>query len=82
MTQESEGQVQVEAEGTEVEGLAEQDSEARFELYGQAEQLIVSDAACVPLWFGKNYLLVKPYVQGYSLNALGIPELANVSVQR
>jgi oligopeptide transport system substrate-binding protein len=64
------------------QAAAEQDSEARFELYRQAEQLIVSDAACVPLWFGKNYVLVKPYVTGYSLNALGIPQLADVSVQR
>ncbi len=59
----------------------EQDSDIRFELYQQAEQLIVSDAACIPLWFGMNYVLVKPYVKGYVLSPLGIPLLANVSIE-
>ena len=59
----------------------EQDTGTRFELYREAEQLIVSDAACIPLWFGKNYVLVKPYVKGYSLNLLGIPLLADVSIE-
>ena len=31
-------------------------------LYQQAEQKMVDDAACLPLWFGQNYILIKPYV--------------------
>jgi oligopeptide transport system substrate-binding protein len=33
--------------------------------------MLVNDAAIIPLWFGVNYILVKPYVQGYELNAMG-----------
>ena len=58
----------------------EQDKEKSLELYQQAEQILVSDAACLPLWFGKNYMLVKPYVNGYKLNLLGFAMLNEVSV--
>jgi oligopeptide transport system substrate-binding protein len=50
-------------------------------LYQQAEQKLVNDAACLPLWFGRNYILVKPYVKGYNLNAMGIAMLNKVSVE-
>ena len=60
----------------------EQDTDQRFDLYRQAEQIMVNDAACLPLWFGQNYILVKPYVEGYTLSPLGIPLLANVSVNK
>ena len=53
----------------------EPDREASFELYRQAEQLMVSDAACLPLGFGRNYVLVKPYLKGYELNPLGFAML-------
>jgi len=60
----------------------ETDSELSLELYQQAEQKLVSDAACLPLWFGKNYTLVKPYVKGYNLNPQGLVTLDNVSIER
>ena len=59
----------------------EQDYETSLELYQQAEQLLVDDAACLPLWFGKNYELVRPYVKGYQLNPLGIPMLNQVYLE-
>ena len=59
----------------------ELDSELSLALYQQAEQELVSDAACLPLWFGQNYILVKPYVEGYELNPIGLPTLNNVSVE-
>ncbi len=58
----------------------EQDMELSLALYQQAEQKLVEDAACLPLWFGQNYVLVKPYVKGYDLNPLGIPMLNKVSI--
>ncbi|MEL7562094.1 peptide ABC transporter substrate-binding protein [Dehalogenimonas sp. 4OHTPN] len=51
-------------------------------LYRQAEDLIVHDAAVWPILFGRNYVLIKPYVIGYELNPLGVPILQNVSVER
>jgi oligopeptide transport system substrate-binding protein len=58
----------------------EPDNEASLALYQQAEELIVADAACLPLWFGKNYYLVKPRVSGYEINPLGLAVLSNVSL--
>ncbi len=56
----------------------EQDNITRLKMYQQAEQMLVDDAACLPLWFGKNYILVKPYVKNYNLNVLGIASLNEV----
>lgn len=71
---------------TEVDSLlnmanTEMDYEASLEMYQQAEQILVDDAACLPLWFGQNYMLVKPYVKGYDLNPLGMPSLEHTSIE-
>ncbi|MFC1981857.1 peptide ABC transporter substrate-binding protein [Chloroflexota bacterium] len=58
----------------------ELDSDLSLELYRQAEQKLVDDAACLPLWFGQNYILVKPYVRGYDLDPMGLTMLNKVSV--
>ncbi len=62
------------------QAAVEQDNSLRLDLYRQAERMLVEDAACVPLWFGQNYVLVKPNVTGYFMSPLGIPLLAEVSV--
>ena len=59
----------------------EQDYDLSLALYRQAEQKLVNDAACLPLWFGKNYILVKPYVDGYELNPMGLTMLNDVSLK-
>jgi oligopeptide transport system substrate-binding protein len=51
-----------------------------FALYQQAEQKIVNEAACIPISFSTNYYLVKPYVKGYSINALGFATIDKVSI--
>jgi oligopeptide transport system substrate-binding protein len=56
----------------------ENDEVVSLELYRQAEQILVSDAACIPLYFGRDYILVKPYVKGYEINALGMVKLSEV----
>ena len=50
--------------------------------YQEAEQMMVEDAACIPLWSPNNYYLVKPYVSGYELTPMGYAELSKVSVER
>jgi len=60
------------------EAAIEQDNATRLSMYQQAEQKIVDEAPCLPLWFGINHILVKPYVKGYQLNPLGIPDLSQV----
>jgi len=59
----------------------EQDEVSRMAMYQQAEQMIVDEAACLPLWFGTNYILVKPYVKDYVLSPLGIPDLNKVYLE-
>ncbi len=59
----------------------EPDNAQSLALYRQAEQMMVDDAACLPLWFGQNYILVKPYVQGYELNPMGFAMLNKVSIK-
>jgi oligopeptide transport system substrate-binding protein len=60
----------------------ELDRDLSLALYQQAEQKLVEDAACIPLWFGKNYFLVKPYVTGYNVSPQGLAMLNTVSIER
>lgn len=59
----------------------ELDKERSLELYQQIEQMLVDDAACLPLWFEQDYILVKPYVKGYVQNMLGLARLNLVTVE-
>ena len=63
------------------EAGTEQDNVRSLELYQQVERILVEDAACLPLWFGQNYVLVKSRVRGYSLNPMGFASLNMVSVE-
>ncbi len=60
----------------------ETDRDTSFELYRQAEVKLIEDAACVPLWFGEDYYLVKPYVSGFFINGVGIVMLDEVSIDK
>jgi oligopeptide transport system substrate-binding protein len=53
----------------------------RFKSYQEIEQKLVDDAACIPMWFGVNYLLTKPYVKGYRMTPLGLPAMSLVTIQ-
>ena len=54
----------------------EQDQDARFALYNEAEQLIVDQAPWAPLWHsnGDSYI-IQPYIRGLPLTPLVIPRL-------
>ena len=60
----------------------EQDSNARLKMYQAAEQLIVQDATMLPLFFGTNYAVIKPYVKDYVMSPLGYPLLNKISIQK
>ena len=60
----------------------EPDKNRSINLYRQAEQKMIDDAACLPLWFGRNYLLVKPYVKNYRVSPLGFAMLNLVSIEK
>ncbi len=60
----------------------DQDVVSRNALYQKAEEIIVNDAAWVPLWFsGERYALIKPHVKGYRLMPMIIPKLLDVSLE-
>jgi len=60
----------------------EKDQTRRFEIYEQAEQLVISDAAWVPLWYSKGYVLVKPWIKDYRFPGTIVPKLKYVTIQQ
>jgi len=71
----------------EVDGLmerarVEQDVTSRLQLYQQIEQILVNDAACLPIYFDVNYILVKPYIEGFVLTPMGVLTWKDVSLKR
>ena len=71
---------------SEVDALLEQartetDQTVRYDLYKQAEEIIVDEAPWIPLWHaGEQYVLVKPYVKDYYLTQLIVPRLRFVRI--
>jgi ABC-type oligopeptide transport system substrate-binding subunit len=59
----------------------ERDNAVRMRLYQEAEALILKDAPWVPLWHSKRYVLVKPYVQGYTSPPMVVPWLRSISLK-
>jgi len=60
----------------------EKDQTKRFQLYQQAEQIIVTDAPWIPIFFNAEYWLTKPYVKGMIYPPMVIPKMKYVSIQR
>jgi oligopeptide transport system substrate-binding protein len=59
----------------------EQDETARMNLYQKIEQMMVDDAACLPLYFDVSHVLVKPYLENFVVTPMLIPRLRFVSIQ-
>ncbi len=64
------------------QAASEQNYERRMAIYQQAEQLVIDQAPVLPLWFGRNYVLVSPEVKGYTIDPLGVPRFYLVSLDR
>ena len=64
------------------EARTQQDVQARLELYRQVERILLEDAAAIPRWYDRDYLLVKPYVKGYAITPQGLHTLADVRLER
>jgi oligopeptide transport system substrate-binding protein len=60
----------------------ELDVTKRIQLYQQAEQLILDDAVWVPLYFGRDHYVVKPYVKGFEPTLIQIPRLRYVKIEK
>jgi oligopeptide transport system substrate-binding protein len=60
----------------------EQNVEQRMSLYQQVEQIVIEDAVWAPLYYGKNHVLVKPYVKGLEFPPMVIPRLRYVTLEQ
>ena len=64
------------------EAATESDPERRLKLYQEAEQMVLDDWVAVPLRHNNEYWLVRPYVKGYELTPIGVPQLQNIYIER
>ena len=65
-----------------VRARVEPDVLKRINLYHEAEELIVNDAAWVPLWYtGDRYVLIKPHVKGYKVTPMIVPRLKEIYLE-
>ena len=54
----------------------------RFELYNKVENMIIEDAAWLPLWFaGERHILLKSYVKGYEITPMIVPKMRHVYIE-
>lgn len=59
----------------------ETDFDTSIELYQQAQDVLLQDTALVPISFGVDMTLVKPYVKGYNPGSLGVVRLNEVWIE-
>ncbi len=59
--------------------ITETNDSLRYQLYQQADQVMMNDAPVVPLWYDKAVRLVQPHVKGFRANALNLLELRKVN---
>lgn len=60
--------------------LQETNDSARYALYRQMDQVVITDAPVVPIWYDEALHLVSPRVAGMQANALNLLELRRVRV--
>ena len=65
-----------------LEAAVESDPDRRASLYQIAEQLVLEDWVAVPLRHSNSYMLVRPYLKGFELTPIGVPQLQNISIER
>lgn len=59
----------------------ENNFDTRLAIYQEVETIIVNEAPCLPLSFSQDYLLVKPYVEGFFAAPMVIPYLKDIWVK-
>ena len=64
------------------QGQVEQIKQPRVNFYRQVQQTLLSDVAGIPLWYEGNYMLIKPYVKGYSTIPQGFIRLTRITLER
>ncbi len=66
-----------------VDAQTEQDATKRTQYYNDAEQIVINDAAWLPLWWGvDSKALVKPWVKDYQFSSLTIAKFKDVWIDK
>ncbi len=66
-----------------VSAQTEQDATKRLKFYNDAEQIVVSEAAWLPLWWGvDSKALIKPWIKDYVFSSMTIPKFKNVWIDK
>ncbi len=66
-----------------VSAQTEQDATKRVKFYNDAEQIVVSEAAWLPLWWGvDSKALIKPWIKDYVFSSMTIPKFKNVWIDK
>ena len=60
--------------------LIENNDSLKLKLYQQMDQLIISEAPVVPLWYDEVFRLVNPWVKDFHANGLNLLELRRVRI--
>ena len=64
------------------QAAVETDTRRRINLYQRIEEMVLEDWVAVPLWHDRQFLLVQPYVKGFELSPIGVPQLQNIRIER
>ena len=58
----------------------EGDQDVRLALYQEAEQLLKDDAGIIPLYHVRDYVLIRPHVEGFRVLPVGQPDLTGIQL--
>jgi len=64
------------------EARTEQNEATRTAKYREADRLLLSDVGAIPVYYFRNYWLVKPYVKDWFLSAQRVPDFATIRLDR
>ncbi len=64
------------------EARRETNGEKRHELYAKAEKKVLEDAAIIPIYFYTAARVVKPEVQNYNWNAMGLVDFSKIWLKK
>ncbi|MEE2700994.1 MAG: peptide ABC transporter substrate-binding protein [Chloroflexota bacterium] len=60
----------------------EQQETTRLELYEEVERILIEEASAIPLYFGKDFFLVKPFVQNPAFSPFGTLNFGSMSLAK
>lgn len=65
-----------------LQARTESDTTKRLQIYQQAEQIILNDAPWIPLYYGQDHFVVKPYVKNFDPLLTTVPHLRYVKIEK